>query len=128
MEQDGTTYAGQLDIRNNVIYNYKDRTTDGGVRRVNFVNNYYKQGAVSKNMKIFSIDGNELNAGDMQKAYVSGNKMVKKDGSVILDSNKDAWSAKKAGSKFNSVSDVKSDNRFLKVMLIHRQQMKLMKV
>lgn len=31
----------------------------------------------------------------MQKAYVSGNKMVKKDGSVILDSNKDAWSAKK---------------------------------
>ena len=35
-------------------YNYKDRTTDGGVRRVNFVNNYYKQGAVSKNMKIFS--------------------------------------------------------------------------
>ena len=82
MEQDGTTYAGQLDIRNNVIYNYKDRTTDGGVRRVNFVNNYYKQGAVSKNMKIFSIDGNELNTGDMQKAYVSGNKMVKKDGDV----------------------------------------------
>ena len=112
MEQDGTTYAGQLDIRNNVIYNYKDRTTDGGVRKVNFVNNYYKQGAVSKNMKIFSIDGNELNTGDMQKAYVSGNKMVKKDGSVILDSNKDAWSAKKAGSKFNSVSDVKSDKPF----------------
>lgn len=112
MEQDGTTYAGQLDIRNNVIYNFRDRTTDGGVRRVNFVNNYYKQGAVSKNMKIFSIDGNELNTDDMQMAYVSGNKLVKKDGTVILDSNQDAWSNSKAGSKFNSIEEVKSNVAF----------------
>ena len=34
-------------------------------------------------MKIFSIDGNELNTGDMQKAYVSGNKMVKKDDFIV---------------------------------------------
>jgi len=110
LEQDGKTYGGQLDVRNNVVYNYRDRTTDGGVRRINFVNNYYKQGAVSKDMAIFSIDGDELNTGDMQMAYLSGNKMVKKDGTVILDSNEDTWT--KAKCKFDSISDVRSDVPF----------------
>jgi hypothetical protein len=31
-----------LDIRNNVVYNWTGRTTDGGVRELNYVNNYYK--------------------------------------------------------------------------------------
>lgn len=35
-------YAGYLDIRNNVVYNWTSRTTDGGVRALNYVNNYYK--------------------------------------------------------------------------------------
>jgi hypothetical protein len=35
-------YAGSLDIRNNVVYNWTSRTTDGGVQRANYVNNYYK--------------------------------------------------------------------------------------
>ncbi|HXI82950.1 MAG TPA: T9SS C-terminal target domain-containing protein [Verrucomicrobiae bacterium] len=35
-------YAGSLDIRNNVVYNWTSRTTDGGVQRGNYVNNYYK--------------------------------------------------------------------------------------
>jgi hypothetical protein len=35
-------YAGSLDIRNNVIYNWLGRTTDGGVQRANYVSNYYK--------------------------------------------------------------------------------------
>lgn len=35
-------YAGSLDIRNNVVYNWLGRTTDGGVARLNYVNNYYK--------------------------------------------------------------------------------------
>ena len=35
-------YAGYLDIRNNVVYNWTARTTDGGVARMNYVNNYYK--------------------------------------------------------------------------------------
>ena len=35
-------YAGVLDIRNNVVYNWTSRTTDGGVARMNYVNNYYK--------------------------------------------------------------------------------------
>jgi hypothetical protein len=35
-------YAGSLDIRNNVVFNWTKRTTDGGVLRLNYVNNYYK--------------------------------------------------------------------------------------
>src|SRR4029077_5151420 len=35
-------YAGYFDIRNNVVYNWVGRTTDGGVMQLNYVNNYYK--------------------------------------------------------------------------------------
>ena len=35
-------YAGSLDIRNNVVYNWTARTTDGGVPRCDYENNYYK--------------------------------------------------------------------------------------
>src|SRR5262249_11037797 len=35
-------YAGLLDIRNNVVYDWTARTTDGGVQQLNYVNNYYK--------------------------------------------------------------------------------------
>jgi hypothetical protein len=35
-------YAGSLDIRNNVVYNWTARSTDGGVARCNYENNYYK--------------------------------------------------------------------------------------
>ena len=38
----GGKYAGYLDIRNNVVYNWTARTTDGGVKALNYVNNYYK--------------------------------------------------------------------------------------
>jgi hypothetical protein len=38
----GGKYAGRLDIRNNVVYNWTARTTDGGVKELNYVNNYYK--------------------------------------------------------------------------------------
>ncbi|MFO1487941.1 MAG: hypothetical protein U1F65_05645 [Verrucomicrobiota bacterium] len=38
------TYAGRLDIRNNVVYNWKSRATDGGAHEVNFVANFYKPG------------------------------------------------------------------------------------
>ncbi len=37
-------YAGRLDLRNNVVYNWKSRATDGGAHEVNFVGNYYKPG------------------------------------------------------------------------------------
>ena len=115
MEQDAVTYGGQLDIRNNVIYNWQGRTTDGGVRRLNFVNNYYKAGPVSNtNMHIVSMDGNELNTNDMQKMYVSGNIMTDINGKQILKAGDDAWAAGKAvsGGKNSTEKDVRSDTPF----------------
>lgn len=115
MEQDAITYGGQVDIRNNVVYNWYDRTTDGGARRVNFVNNYYKAGAVSRtDMHIISIDGNELGTYDMQKAYVSGNVMLDAKGNYLLKSTDNAWDKGKAksGGKNSTNSDVRSDTPF----------------
>ncbi len=110
MAGDGVTYIGKLDIRNNVVYNFRDRTTDGGVKEVNFVNNYYKLGPVSRDMNIFSIDGDELNSGDMQKAYLSGNKMIKSDGTILLNWNQDTWL--RGTSKFNTVKEIRVDTPF----------------
>ena len=115
MEQDGVTYGGQLDIRNNVVYNWRDRTTDGGARRVQFVNNYYKAGAVSNtSLHLVSVDGNELNTGDMQKLYSSGNVKAAQNGSVLVGADVDEWSSGKAksGGKNSTNNDVKSDKPF----------------
>ncbi|MDE7121604.1 MAG: hypothetical protein K2O42_05530, partial [Oscillospiraceae bacterium] len=115
MEQDAVTYGGQLDIRNNVVYNWRDRTTDGGVRRLNFVNNYYKVGAESNtNLHVVSLDGNELGTNDMQMMYVSGNVMTDSKGGYILKSTDDAWAKGKAksGGKNSTDSDVRSNTPF----------------
>lgn len=40
-------FAGKLDIRNNVVYNFGGRVTDGGTHQGQFVNNLYKQGPAS---------------------------------------------------------------------------------
>lgn len=108
MEQDAKTYAGYTEIINNVVYNWRDRTTDGGVRQCNFVGNYYKAGPVSTLMRLASIDGDELNTGDMQKAYITGNKMVNQSGGVVVSPTSDNWS--KCISKFNSVAQVRSNS------------------
>ncbi len=114
-EQDKVRYGGQCDIRNNVVYNWRDRTTDGGVRRLNFVNNYYKAGASSNtNMHIVSMDGNELKIPDMQMMYVSGNIMTDYSGNQILKATDNAWDKGKAksGGKNSTNSDVRSDTPF----------------
>ena len=97
MEQDGQTYGGQLDISNNVVYNWKDRTTDGGARRVQFVNNYYKAGPVSNtSLHLVSVDGNELNTPDMQMLYAAGNVKAAQNGSILIAANADEWATGKA--------------------------------
>ncbi|KAL4919701.1 pectin lyase fold/virulence factor [Aspergillus aurantiobrunneus] len=45
---DNSSFAGRLDIRNNVVYNFGSRVTDGGAMEVNFVGNLYKQGPASE--------------------------------------------------------------------------------
>lgn len=67
-------YAGRMDITNNVVYNWGSRSTDGGTKELNFVNNYYKPGAGSK---IF-VAVNQQNEGagtGMQQIYFNGNVM-----------------------------------------------------
>ena len=67
-------YAGRMDITNNVVYNWGSRTTDGGTKEVNFVNNYYKPGAGSKIFIAFSADNENTGTG-MQQCYFNGNVM-----------------------------------------------------
>jgi hypothetical protein len=47
-------YAGRLDLRNNVVYNWKNRATDGGAHEVNFVANYYQPGPATKSFYALS--------------------------------------------------------------------------
>jgi hypothetical protein len=97
-------FAGHLDIRNNVVYNWLDRTTDGGAKRVNFVNNYYKPGPSSRVFHVMKPDVGS--PGDRQAYYIAGNVMEGHD-----DYNRDNW----AGVFPNGdapLSEIKSDAPF----------------
>jgi len=68
------TAIGRLDIRNNVVYNWKDRCTDGEIFEVNFVNNYYKPGPASERDKAFNVDFYDI-AENWPRYYIAGNVM-----------------------------------------------------
>ena len=76
--------AGELDMVNNVCYNWGRRTTDGGAKWMQFVNNYYKMGPDTRLTILFSAD-NELGGHRAQFAYVKGNVRINRDGSVTQD-------------------------------------------
>jgi hypothetical protein len=69
----GHTYAGRLDIRNNVVYNWGHRTTDGGAHEVNFVANTYKPGPASKFFHALKAQYGGFPG--TQQYYVAGNVM-----------------------------------------------------
>lgn len=69
------TFAGRLDITNNVVYNWGARTTDGGAMEVNFVNNFYKPGAGTTLVPFALTINHEDNFAGSQRAYFSGNVM-----------------------------------------------------
>ncbi len=64
-------YAGRLDIFNNVVYNWRNRTTDGGAHEVNFVNNYYKPGPATQ--QYFALNAQYDQFPGTQRYYCSGN-------------------------------------------------------
>ncbi|WP_051234621.1 pectate lyase family protein [Marinimicrobium agarilyticum] len=70
LDGDGN-YAGRLDIFNNVVYNWDNRTTDGGAHEVNFVNNYYKPGPATSEMYALNIQYD--NFPGTQRYYCLGN-------------------------------------------------------
>jgi hypothetical protein len=69
----GGRHTGRLDIRNNVVYNWDHRTTDGGALRVNFVNNYYKPGPATRVFHVLKPEGNLVFGPQMY--YSAGNIM-----------------------------------------------------
>jgi hypothetical protein len=66
-------YAGRLDIRNNVVYNWKSRATDGGAHEVNFVNNYYKPGPATT--FFFALNAQYAGFPGTQQYFFDGNIM-----------------------------------------------------
>jgi hypothetical protein len=70
-----TRHAGRLDLRNNVVYNWGHRTTDGGAKEVNFVNNYYKPGPASKVFHVLMAEREAVAAFGPQMYYAIGNVM-----------------------------------------------------
>lgn len=77
-------YAGRLDIFNNLVYNWHGRATDGGAHEVNFVNNYYKEGAATTQQTILRADLEGAGKGS-QSYYYSGNIHQSKTGSFTCD-------------------------------------------
>ncbi|MFM2081814.1 MAG: hypothetical protein RL380_505, partial [Verrucomicrobiota bacterium] len=67
-------YAGRLDLRNNVVYNWKSRATDGGAHEVNFVNNYYQPGPATK--YFFALNAQYGGFPGSQQYFFDGNIMV----------------------------------------------------
>ena len=84
---DGNNKAiGQMDIFNNVVYNWGTRTTDGGCHECHFVHNYPKMGPDTKEKYLFTQEYE--NVGDPSstwQAYVHGNIRDNKDGSLTND-------------------------------------------
>jgi hypothetical protein len=70
-----TRHAGRLDIRNNVVYNWGHRTTDGGAKEVIFVNNYYKPGPASRVFHVLMAEREAVRAFGPQMYYAAGNVM-----------------------------------------------------
>ena len=77
---------GGLDLFNNVVYNWHNRTTDGNCHAVNFVNNYYKMGADTRKTILFTQDFEDaINPEGINQAYIKGNIRENKNHSLTQD-------------------------------------------
>jgi len=70
----GGKFAGRLDIRNNVVYNWENRTTDGGVKVLTFVGNYYIPGPATRVFHLVKPDTGT--PADPQQYFIAGNRMI----------------------------------------------------
>ena len=73
LEKKTSTYAGRLDLRNNVVFNWKHRATDGGAHEVNFVNNYYQPGPATE--FFYALNAQYGGFPGTQQYYFAGNVM-----------------------------------------------------
>jgi hypothetical protein len=86
LDRTGRRLAGRLDIRNNVVYNWHNRTTDGGVLGLNFVNNLYLPGPATRAFTLLKPDPGDAERG--MRCYMAGNVI---EGKQALDG--DNWKA-----------------------------------
>ena len=84
---DGENRAiGQMDIFNNVCYNWYGRTTDGNCHELNFVNNYYKMGPDTKRKELLILQYENVgHPSSTWQAYVNGNIRENKDHTITND-------------------------------------------
>ncbi len=73
LDKKTSTYAGRLDIRNNVVFNWKNRATDGGAHEVNFVGNYYQPGPATRTF--YALKAQYGGFPGTQRYYFEGNVM-----------------------------------------------------
>jgi hypothetical protein len=73
-------YAGSLDVRNNVVYNWSARTTDGGAARVDYESNYYKPySANNQQLWLLRLDPIDTNNAVKPQYYMAGNVLEGKN-------------------------------------------------
>ncbi len=84
---DGTNTAiGQMDIFNNVVYNWHNRTTDGNCHEVNFVGNYYKMGPDTRKTILFTQNYENVGSPESTwRAYIHGNIRENKNHTLTQD-------------------------------------------
>ncbi len=90
---DGTNTAiGQMDIFNNVVYNWYGRTTDGNCHEVNFVGNYYKMGPDTRRKELFIQQYENVGSPESTwRAYVNGNVRENKNHTLSYDKKGDTY-------------------------------------
>ncbi len=84
-------YAGELDIFNNVVYNWGGRATDGGAHEVNFVGNYYKKGPATSQNTILRAQLEGVGKGS-QSYFYHNNIVENTNGGLACDGTNDACS------------------------------------
>ena len=98
-------YAGSLDIRNNVVYNWTARSTDGGVARCNYESNYYRPYNPNSPVTfLLRLDPINTNWGT-EAYYMAGNVM---EGKSYLTNN---WQIGTAVAVGNGTNNYASSNQ-----------------
>ena len=90
---DGDNRAiGQMDIFNNVVYNWNGRTTDGNCHEVNFVGNYYKMGPDTRRTVLFTQQYENVGHPESTwRAYIHGNVRENKNHTLTQDKKNDTY-------------------------------------
>ena len=103
------TYA--MDFVNNVIYDWGSQTAYGTFGHENYVNNYLKAGPSTKGGYNF-INISSGTAPENYKFYLTGNKMVNPDNSVMSTQTNNNWSGFNFGSAGYDEAYYRSNSHF----------------